>query len=119
MLFFEKELEMEYTYTEEMGEISGMGGDYEKTCQNMVIGGVKWFEEHPNADPHFYGYKGIYGLCLEDNEDAKALTRAVVEAAGEFGPSGAMHQATIAHILHIKQVGWQKYTEEMKERDKE
>lgn len=110
---------MEYMYTEEMGEISGMGGDYEKTCQNMVIGGVKWFEDHPDANPQFHGFKGIYGICLEDNQDARDLSKAVEKAAGEYGCSGAMHQASIAHILHIKAVGWQRYTEEMKERDKE
>lgn len=104
---------MEYEYVKGMRQISGMGGAYEKTCRKMVIGGLKWFDEHPNADPHFHGYKQIYGLCLEDNQDAKDLSEAVEKAAGEYGCTGAMHQATIGHILHIKQIGWEKYTEEM------
>jgi hypothetical protein len=101
-----------YQYTKEMDEISGFGGDYEDACRNMVIAGLEWLDEHPTADPQFHGYKNIYGIIEEDNLDAKDLSDAVVKVCE--GCSGAMHQATIGHILHIKSVGWNKYVEEMK-----
>jgi hypothetical protein len=100
-----------YQYTKEMGEISGFGGDYEVDCRNMVIAGLEWLDEHPNADPKFHGFKGIYGVIEEDNQDAKDLSDVVINACD--GCSGAMHQATIGHILHIKEFGWGKYVEEM------
>lgn len=108
---------MERQYTKEMGEISGFGGGYEEACRNMVLAGLQWLDEHPGADPQFHGYKGIYGLISEDNDDAKQISAAMVEASGESGCTGAMHQATVGHVLHIKEVGWEKYVEEMSERE--
>lgn len=51
-----------YEYTEGMGEISGFGGDYEQQCRAMVIAGVEWFDEHPDANPRFRGWE-VY--CAE------------------------------------------------------
>lgn len=110
---------MEYQYTDDMAEISGFGGGYEEGCRKMVVAGLKWFDEHPDADPKFHGYEGIYGVISEDNEDAKQLTEVMVAAPGEHGCTGAMHQATVGHVLHIRAVGWDKYVEEMREGDKE
>jgi hypothetical protein len=95
-------------YTDDMGEISGFGGGYEATCRAMVLAGLEWFDAHPNAEPKFHGYKGIYGIISEDNEDAKALTEAVV-AAAKGDCTGAMHQATIGHVLWIRSNSWDEY----------
>lgn len=99
-------------YTPTMGEISGFGGDYEDACRKMVLAGLDWLDANPTADPQFHGYKGIYGVISEDNEDAKALTKAVVDVTGG-DCTGAMHQATICHILFIRRNGWDKYVTEM------
>lgn len=40
----------EFKHTDDMGEISGFGGGYEAACQNMLSAGVKWLNEHQNAD---------------------------------------------------------------------
>lgn len=109
---------MNREWTQEMDEISGFGGGYEDSCRAMVIAGLEWFDEHPDADPQFHGFKGFYGIIQEDNEDAEELTKVVV-AACKDGATGAMHQATIGHILHIKEVGWERYCEEMMEHKEE
>ena len=106
-----------YSYTDDMAEISGFGGGYEATCRAMVVAGLKWFDEHPGASPEFRGYSGIYGVINEENSDAKELTKAVIEASGG-DCTGAMHQATISHILWIHNHSWDQYAAESRERRK-
>lgn len=101
-------------WVEGMGEISGFGGGYEAACRQMLRQGLKWFEEHPNADPQFHGFNGVFGLCMEDNEDAKSLSAAV--CAG-VDPTGAMHQAVIGHLFAIRRMGWDAYVAEMSKPD--
>ena len=100
-----------YTFTPEMGEISGFGGGYEQTCRNMLAAGLEWLDLHPNADPRFKEMKGVYGVLLDDNDDAKALSEAVTSV--DEGCTGAMHHAVIGTCLWIKKNGWGKYVEEM------
>lgn len=92
--------------------ISGFGGSYEEACQKMVVAGLEWLDAHPQADPQFKGYKNIYGIINEENDDAKALSKVVVDASGG-DCTGAMHQASITHILWIKANGWDKYLTEI------
>ena len=104
-----------YVYTDDMSELSGFGGGYEATCRAMVVAGLEHLDAHPEADPKFHGYKGIYGIITEDNADAKALSEAVVKAAnGDC--TGAMHQASISHVLWIRKNGWDRYCAESRER---
>jgi len=105
-----------YEFEDGMDEISGFGGSYEAACRKMVNAGLEWFDEHPNADPPFMGYKGIYGIIDADNKDAKKLSEAVLASVDDC--TGAMHQATISHIMHIHKVGWETYVKEMKDRRK-
>ena len=104
-----------YEYEEGMSEISGLGGSYEDVCRKMVKAGMEWFDERPEACPQFSGYEGVYGMISIDNKDAEMLSEAVTSSAGDC--TGAMHQATIGHILYIHKVGWDTYVEEMKGRD--
>jgi hypothetical protein len=106
-----------YEFTPEMGEISGFGGGYEDACRSMLKAAMEWFDANPNANPEFKGCENVYGLVVEDNDDAKALSDAAVKAAGEHGCTGAMHQAVITHSLFIKKNGWDKYVEEMSKRE--
>jgi len=102
-------------YTDDMGEISGFGGGYEAACRAMVLAGLAWLDAHPNADPQFKGFlaaRSVYGLISEENEDAKALTVAVVAASGG-DCTGAMHHASIRHVLFAHKYGWAQYAEEM------
>ena len=107
---------MKYNFDEIKSEISGFGGTYEKSCQEMVVAGLEWFDEHPKATPKFTGYKDVYGIVSEDNPDAKNLSKTVTNAVNDC--TGAMHQATISHILHIHEVGWEIYVQEMNHRGK-
>lgn len=97
-----------YVFTDDMAEISGFGGSYEKACRDMIVAGLEWFDEHPTAEPKFHGFKDVYGIMAEDNEDAKALSEAVTAVSDDV--TGAMHQASIQHIMYIRKNGWEKYS---------
>ena len=114
-------------WSEDMGEISGFGGGYERGCRAMVMAGMAWLDEHPDADPHFSGFKNVYGLITEANTDAKALTEAIMNArvrlddgrdirAGDDA-TGAMHHAAISHCFAYKRLGWEEYRRQLQERD--
>lgn len=105
-----------YMFTEAMGEISGFGGGYEQTCRNMLAAGLDWLDEHPNADPRFECFEGIYGVLADDNDDAKALSKVVV-AGADGDCTGAMHHAVVSHCLFICKNGWERYVEEMSKRE--
>ncbi len=107
---------MKYNFTPEMGEISGFGGGYEDTCRSMLNAGLEWFDEHPEADPQFHGFKNVFGIVIEDNEDAKALSKAVTDVTNDC--TGAMHQAVISHIFAIRKIGWDAYVTKMSEKEK-
>ena len=103
-----------YQYTEDMAQLSGFGGGYEEACRKMVVAGLEWLDANPKADPKFHGYKNVYGLIDEDNEDAKALSQSVISACDDC--TAAMHQAAIGHILWIRKNGWERYCNESRER---
>ena len=104
-----------YQFTEDMDEISGFGGGYEQTCRNMLATGCEWFDAHPDANPRFKGFKEVYGLCVEDNDDAKALSQAIFDGSGD-DCTGAMHQAVVSACLYIRKQGWEKYQKAMSKR---
>jgi len=104
-----------YEYTDAMDEISGFGGGYEATCRAMVLAGVKFLDEKSESDPKFSTYENIYGLIKEDNDDAKAMTKAMFKAANN-DCTGAMMHACVSHVLAIKQLGWAEYARIMTER---
>lgn len=105
-----------YVWTPEMGEISGFGGGYEATCRAMLVAALEWLDAHPQIDPRFYGYQGIYGIISEDNEDAKALSEAAVAPSGG-DCTGAMHQAVITSALWIRKHGWDAYVQQMSRKE--
>ena len=102
-----------YLFTPDMGEISGFGGGYEQTCRNMLATGLEWLDAHPDADPSFKGMKNVYGIIVDDNDDAKGLSEAVVSGSGG-DCTGAMHQAVVSTCLFIRKNGWDRYCEEMR-----
>lgn len=101
-----------YKYTDKCDEISGFGGTYEESCRKMVISGVEWFDDNKNSDPQFHGFKNVYGLIIEDNDDAKKLTNYMNESINKES-TGAMMQACLEHVKYVYQHGWDNYIKEM------
>lgn len=121
---------MKREWSDDMGEISGFGGGYEAVCRAMVLAGIAWIDEHPDADPCFRGNKNIFGLILEDSDDAKELTAAMMDAPVVLNErliqehvrddcTGAMHHAAVNHVLAYKRLGWDRYCQELREHKEE
>lgn len=109
-----------FEWTDDMREISGFGSSYEQACRTMVSQGCKWWSEHPEADPTVKTYNRVYGIAIAENPDAKTLEEAMMAGLPE-SPTGAMHQAALAHIIHRwkKKCGgsWEKYQSVMREKE--
>lgn len=104
-----------YQYTPEMNEISGFGGGYEEVCRKMVIAGLEWADAKGDADPRWKESEQIYGITIDENEDAKAMQNAMLKAA-DNDCTGAMMQATMNHVLYVLKNGWDKYVALMSEK---
>ena len=107
--------EKAYRHTPEMGEISGFGGDYEKTCQAMLEAGVKWLEANKDKKKDLKGksFKNVYGIFEVTSDAAKAMEKAVMESVKGQGATGAMHQAVMDRLFYIAKDGWDKYVERL------
>lgn len=109
---------MMYRHTEDMGEISGFGGGYEKVCQDMLENGCLWLEQNPqNKDLNAKGLEGVYGIFIPESADAKALEKAVMNGIDDC--TGAMHHAVMSRLFYIAKNGWDKYCEELRNRKME
>jgi hypothetical protein len=108
-----------FDWTDDMAEISGFHGGYEKACRTMVSQGCKWWNEHPEAKPKVMALNNVFGLAVADNEDAKNLEAAMVQGIDDF--TGAMHQAALSHVFLWHRSGswmaYQKKSREMNEND--
>ena len=92
-------------------EISGFGGGYEQACRDMVVAGVKWLREHPNADLKARRVEGVYPDIMCASKDFEEFQNAL--AAACEGATGAMVCATTKHVFYIHKNGWEKYCEKM------
>lgn len=111
-----------FRHTPEMGEISGFGGGYEATCQDMLEAGVQWLKKRARggfkAKLEVHGFKGVYGVLISDSEDAKRLSEIVENAATHDGKhperaaTGAMYQAVMSRLFFIAENGWETYAAE-------
>lgn len=102
-----------YRHTEDMGEISGFGGGYEKCCQDMLEAGVNWLQDHADAKLEGHEYANVYGIMIADSDDAKAMEKTVLAAVmGEA--TGAMHHSVMSRLFFIAKNGWDKYCEELR-----
>lgn len=112
-------------WTDDMGEISGFGGSYEAGCRAMVLAGIRWIDAHPDADPIFKGFQGVFGVAMEENADARALTEAIMDAEvvmddgrvtqARHEATGAMHHAAINNVFAYKRLGWEEYVRQRRE----
>jgi hypothetical protein len=99
-----------------MGEISGFGGGYESCCQDMLEAGMRWLTEHKDPDLQGKVSPQIFGILIPESEDAKALEKAVLDAAkGEA--TGAMHHAVMSRLFWISKNGWDAYCAELRTRE--
>lgn len=112
---------MSFEFTDDMNEISGLGGAHERALRTAVVSGAKWWLLHPEADPII---EGDESLCKGGNPDGEALLRAVNETifTGDDGVkvplenvlTPSMYYAAMYHIVWIGEHGWDNYATAMR-----
>ena len=103
-----------YKFTDDMGEISGFGEEYEEACRRMLNAGLEWLDNNPDAEPLVTENPNIYGIVEEHGKEAKQLSKAIASSVPDC--SGAMHHAVISSCLWIKENSWEEYCTMMRER---
>lgn len=106
---------MDYKHTEDMGEISGFGGSYEATCQQMLHNGVSFLASRSGTDVRVLENPQIYGIVQLEGEDAEALESAVMDGIADA--TGAMHHAVMSRLVYINKNGWDAYCTELRKSD--
>ena len=114
---------MPRSFSEDMNEVSGFGGFYERCCRVGVCAGADWYANHPNARPAFDGLPDFIALLVPANDEARLLQAAIDTAMvtrddGTKVPLGeeltALQFYTIVqHANYIAEHGWNKYVEFM------
>lgn len=114
-------------WQEGMGEISGFGGNYEAGCRAMVLAGIAWIDEHPNAVLEAHSFKNVFGVLIPHSKDAKALEQAMLDAEVQMDDgetvkvrdecTGAMHHAAFNHVFAYRRLGWTEYVRQLTERE--
>ena len=95
-------------------DISGMGGGYELCCQTMLLRGMAFLAQNPdfNFEGAYETYRGIYGVCFSETEQAKSLDEVITK---NTDCTGAMHQAVIGNLMFIHKNGYQAWLNEFKD----
>lgn len=93
----------DYEYTEDMSEVSGLGGEYEEACRKMVIAGAQWLDENGKS-------------ANEDYDADEELKRVMADAVDDV-PTGAMMHGAFRHVSYIDRHGWEAYVEKMESDD--
>jgi hypothetical protein len=112
-----------FEFNEDMNEVSGFGGFYERCCRVGVCAGAEWFAAHPKARPVFDGLPDVLGLLVPANDEARALERAieatlVTRDDGTKAPLGEemtalQFYAIVNHTMYIANHGWNRYVDFM------
>lgn len=92
-------------------DITGFGGGYEATCQQMLWNAVRFISE---GDRNISSKQSpqIYGIAINEGEDGKAFDDAMMD--GIEGATGAMHHCATNHALYIQKNGYLKWFQELK-----
>lgn len=103
-----------FGFTDDMAEVTGLGGLYESHCRAGICTGAEWCAQHPNAD-------------LSDVRVARELTLTIFHTIlvcddGSLSLLGkelslAQIQLIADHVLFIAVHGWKNYERRMARTD--
>lgn len=99
--------------------------DYVNSMRRMVMASINWIENHPDALPEWREEESTTIMFSTDwenayeasNEDAAKWFRAITSASTTGRPSSIMMGKAIAGALLLKQIGWQRFDQFMREGD--
>jgi hypothetical protein len=113
---------MNFEFTPQMNEISGLGGEHERALRLGVTTGAHWWVEHPEAHATV---EGDCKSCWGENPDGVSLLRSINDAVftrddGTKVPlahvlTPSMYYAVMHHVMWIGHHGWASYITAMSE----
>ena len=84
----------------------------------MLEAGVQWLEKHKNADFQVLESPDVFGVIKLKGSDVEALEKVVLDAANG-DTTGAMHHTVMNRLYWIAQNGWEKYCQELRQKEEE
>lgn len=93
-----------FQWAEDMNEVSGFGGYYERCCRTAITAGADWCLQNPHADPS--EIEKAIGAALVTRDDGSKVPLQYELTSTQMGV--AMH-----HVRYIAEHGWEKYRETM------
>jgi hypothetical protein len=93
--------------------ISGMGDDYEESCQIMLQAGFEWLENNKTKTEKLKTETWEL-LCRLRSGEAKELYNEITQSVEDC--TGAMAQAVLGHLWYISVNGIEKWKSEAKKR---
>jgi hypothetical protein len=90
------------SFTEDMNEVTGLGGYYERCCRTAIIAGAKWCIEHGQFDLSSVTHAIGQALVARDDGQKAKLDDELTQTQ-----SGLV----MYHVRYIADHGWNKYRE--------
>jgi len=107
--------ELQYEWNDEMDEVSGLGGEYEEACREMIAAGLQWLEDNDGPVVKFSGGQNVtarIGPAAGEIDDLREHMASVVE----FDVTPSMLHVCVKHALYAYDIGWLSYTTRMEDR---
>ncbi len=101
-----------YIFTPEMDEITGFGGVYEETARAMLMEGLRWMDEHPEAKLTYEKGKITNG----STEHAQLVDAVVAKGNTIGGATSLLLEMVLELLYYIKAEGWEAFEEMFKVR---
>lgn len=93
-------------FGEDMNEVSGQGGFYERCCRAAIVAGATWCIEHKTFDPD--GAERAMRAALVNADDGQKVPLESELTPTQFG-------LAMYHVRYIAKHGWKKYKARMSE----
>jgi hypothetical protein len=112
-----------FSFTEQMNEVTGLGGEIERACKAAVCAGAAWWRAHRGGNPIVDADMGKRGRLYGVNEEGQSLL-ALIQATSFTLDDGAkvtlgdyltpqMYYLPLHHVMWIGKHGWKWYVEKM------
>ena len=111
---------MDYRHDATMGEISGFGGDYESTCQDMLEAGVHWLLNNPGlAAQLVVADSDGHHQLVDEGHPARQSLGETITAVAPSNISTTQYGAVIRRLGWISYNSWDAYVNELRLRESE
>jgi len=105
-----------YEWTEGMAEISGLGGEYERTCRQMVTAGARWLGENEGPTVQLSESENVT-VRIDDRNGRKEKLRAYMVESADVEPTASMLHVSMKHALYADGIGWEAYVSRLEDGD--